>query len=77
MEETDESSSSPNGIEREPSDSPTDQVIIQDALWPTILERADRISRRHCFLEEMSANKAASAMFLLLREKGYQAIGRA
>jgi hypothetical protein len=76
MEETDESSSSSNCIESIPPNSTSDQLIIQDALWPTILERADRISRQHCCLEEMPANRAASAMFLLLREKGYQAISR-
>jgi len=47
---------------------------ICDALWPSVLERADHIARRESNREESSTTKAASALYLLLREKGYHAI---
>jgi hypothetical protein len=76
MEEHDATSPTSNGIETRHSNTATDQATIQDALWPTILERADRISRQQYLMEESSTARAASTMFLLLREKGYQAIVR-
>lgn len=58
-------------------DSQTGTNHLCDALWPKILERADRIARKEFNEEESSTNKAASAMYLLLREKGFNAILRA
>jgi hypothetical protein len=57
-------------------DSQNSSNQLPDNLWPTILERADRITRQEYYLNEMdsSTSKAASAMYLLLREKGYKSI---
>jgi hypothetical protein len=57
-------------------DSQNSSNQLPDTLWPTILERADRITRQEYYLNEMdsSTSKAASAMYLLLREKGYKSI---
>ncbi|VEU39632.1 unnamed protein product [Pseudo-nitzschia multistriata] len=55
-------------------DSQTGTNHIPDGLWPRVLERADRIARREYLSEDDSAEmKAASAVYLLLREKGYHA----
>ncbi|KAG7374803.1 leucine rich repeat LRR-containing protein [Nitzschia inconspicua] len=75
LEETDASSSN-SSSESSSSLASSDFAVVQDALWPTILERADRISRQEYLLEESCTNKGASAMFLLLREKGYQSLVR-
>merc|ERR1712188_136030 len=55
-------------------DSQTGTNHICDALWPVVLERADHVARYESNREEDSATKAASALFLLLREKGYRAM---
>ena len=55
-------------------DSQTGTNQLCDGLWPLVLERADLVSRKECNQEESSTKKAASVMFLLLREKGYHAI---
>jgi len=55
-------------------DSQTGTNHICDALWPTILERADRVARMESNREESSTTKAASAVYLLLREKGFHAV---
>jgi Ran GTPase-activating protein (RanGAP) involved in mRNA processing and transport len=47
---------------------------LQDTLWPNILERADRVARQQYLMEESCTKKAASAIYLLLRERGYQAL---
>jgi Ran GTPase-activating protein (RanGAP) involved in mRNA processing and transport len=73
LEEIDMNSS---GSSESGSSSASDHAVLQDALWPTILERADRISRQEYLMEDSSTTKAASAMFLLLREKGYQSLIR-
>jgi len=59
-------------------DSQNSSNQLPDTLWPTILERADRITRQEYYLNEMdsSTSKAASAMYLLLREQGYKSILR-
>jgi len=49
---------------------------IPDSLWPCVLERADRIARQEYLSEKSSTTKAASAIYLLLREKGFQSIIR-
>jgi hypothetical protein len=58
-------------------DSQTGTNHLCDALWPNVLERADRVARKESNREESSTNKAASAMYLLLREKGFNAVLRA
>lgn len=55
-------------------DSQSSSNHIPASLWPCVLERADRIARQGYMREDSSTTKAASAMYLLLREKGYQAI---
>jgi len=55
-------------------DSQTGTNHICDALWPKVLERADKIARRESNQEKSSTNKAASAVYLLLREKGILAV---
>ena len=55
-------------------DSQTGTNHICDALWPVVLERADHVARYESNREEDSNTKAASALFLLLREKGYRAM---
>jgi len=45
-----------------------------DALWPRVLERADTVARQEINREEESTMKAASVMYLLLREKGFHAV---
>lgn len=45
-----------------------------DALWPLVLERADSVARQETNREEDSTMKAASVMYLLLREKGFHAV---
>lgn len=57
-------------------DSQTGTNHLCDALWPNVLARADRIARKEFNQEESSTNKAASAMYLLLREKGFNAVLR-
>mmetsp|Transcript_18989 Transcript_18989/g.21473 ORF Transcript_18989/g.21473 Transcript_18989/m.21473 type:complete len:578 (-) Transcript_18989:191-1924(-) len=59
-------------------DSQNSRNQLPDALWPTILERADRTTRQEYYLNELesSKGKGASAIYLLLREKGYQSILR-
>lgn len=47
----------------------------KSALWPLILEKADRMARNEYLAEEKSSTvKAASTMYLMLRETGYRAI---
>ena len=58
-------------------DSQTGSNHLCDALWPKVLERADLVSRKESNREEGSTNKAASAIYLLLREKGFNAVLRA
>ncbi len=55
-------------------DSQTGTNQLCDGLWPLVLERADLVSRKECNREESCTKKAASVMFLLLREKGYHAV---
>jgi hypothetical protein len=55
-------------------DSQTGTNHLCDALWPRVLERADHVARNESNREESSKTKAASAVYLLLREKGYQAV---
>lgn len=57
-------------------DSQTGVNHIQDSLWPRVLERADRVARQEYLDEESSTTKAASAIYLLFREKGYHSILR-
>jgi len=58
-------------------DSQTGSNHICDTMWPNILERADRVARKESNQEESSTMKAASAIYLLLREKGFNAVLRA
>jgi len=58
-------------------DSQTGTNHLCDALWPSVLERADRVARRESNREEVSTNKAASTIYLLLREKRCHAVLRA
>jgi len=80
-EEVSESSSAISSHEDDTSistpanSSNSSPLALSDILWPTILERADRVARRE-YLQEEASTKAASAMYLLFREKGYQAIIR-
>lgn len=55
-------------------DSQTGTNHICDALWALVLERADHVARKESNREESSTTKAASAVYLLLREKGYHAV---
>merc|ERR1712107_78367 len=60
-------------------DSQHSRSQVSNALWPVVYERADRIARRtYCnsIEKESSTSKAASAVYLLLREKGYQSLLR-
>jgi len=45
-----------------------------DALWPRVLKRADTVARQETNREEDATMKAASVMYLLLREKGFHAV---
>lgn len=58
-------------------DSQTGTNQMCDALWPKVLERADCVARRETNREKDSINKAASAMYLLLREKAFHSVIRA
>jgi hypothetical protein len=58
------------------SSSSSTTLPLHDSLWPMILERADRVSRQEYLMEDTSNMKAASAVYLLLRERGYQAFAR-
>lgn len=55
-------------------DSQTGTNQLCDGLWPLVLERADLVARKDCNREESSTTRAASVMFLLLREKGYHSV---
>lgn len=55
-------------------DSQSGTNHLCNALWPRVLERADHIARNETNREESSTTKAASAVYLLLREKGYHAV---
>jgi len=52
---------------------------VSNAVWPVVYERADRVARQtYCHLNEResSDSKSASAVYLLLRERGYQCLLR-
>uniref|UniRef100_A0A7S0XKR4 Uncharacterized protein n=1 Tax=Pseudo-nitzschia delicatissima TaxID=44447 RepID=A0A7S0XKR4_9STRA len=55
-------------------DSQTGTNQLCDALWPLVLERADTVARQETNREEDSTMKAASVMYLLLREKGFHSV---
>jgi len=55
-------------------DSQTGSNQLCDALWPLVLERGDTVARQETNREEESTQKAASVMYLLLREKGFHAV---
>ena len=55
-------------------DSQTGTNELCDALWPVVLGRADTVARHESNREESSTMKAASVVYLLLREKGFHAV---